>query len=294
MTESKSISADFPFESKFVEVQGQKIHYVEKGEGQPILLLHGNPTSNYLYRNIIPYAAQHGRAIAMDLIGMGKSDKPDIPYRFFDHVPFVDGLIEEMGLKNVILVIQDWGSGLGFHYAHRHPDNVRGIAFMEAIFRPMKWSDFPTEFKIGFKMMRTPGVGALLVQGMNFFVNVILPQATGRKLTAPEMAQYRAPFPTARSRRPLHRWPNELPIEGKPADMHRVVSDYKAWLQETETPMILFHADPGGLIQKDDVVWLRSHIKNLTTIDIGPGLHFVQEDNPHLIGEELGKWIEGL
>lgn len=132
MTPDQTISADFPFESKFVEVNGQRIHYVGEGEGKPVLFIHGNPTSSYLWRNIIPYAAKHGRAIALDLIGMGKSDKPDIPYRFADHAPFVDGFIEVLGLHDVTLVIHDWGSALGFHYARRHPDNVRGIAFMEA------------------------------------------------------------------------------------------------------------------------------------------------------------------
>ena len=230
----------------------------------------------------------------MDLIGMGKSDKPDIPYRFHDHVPFVDGFIKAMGLKDVILVIHDWGSGLGFHYAHRHSNNVRGVAFMEGIYRPVNWSDFPSDFKTGFKLMRTPGIGWLMISGLNFFVNKILPQAIVRRLSAAEMERYREPFPTASSRRPVRQWPREIPIEGSPADVHRVVSGYNTWLQETETPMILFHGDPGGLIRAEDVSWLRSHIKNLTTVDIGPGLHFVQEDNPHKIGEELGRWIEGL
>jgi len=242
----------------------------------------------------MPFAAQHGRAIAMDLIGMGKSDKPDIPYRFFDHVPFVDGFIDALGLNDITLVLHDWGSGLGFHYAHRHPENVRGIAFMEAIYRPVKWSDFPSDFKIGFKLMRTPVVGWVMVSGLNFFVNKILPQAIVRDLSETEMARYREPYPTFRSRRPLRRWPCEIPIEGNPADVHLAVSAYNAWLQETSIPMILFHADPGGLIREKDVAWCRKHIRNLTTVDIGPGLHFVQEDNPNKIGSELGKWIKGV
>jgi len=294
MTEKAPISEEFPFESHFVEVNGQRIHYVEQGEGAPILFLHGNPTSAYLWRNIIPYTAHHGRAIAMDLIGMGKSDKPDIPYRFHDHVLFVDGFIEALGLKDVVLVIHDWGSGLGFHYAHRHAENVRGVAFMEAILRPVQWSDFPADFKTGFKLMRMPGIGWIMISGLNFFVNKILPQAIVRTLSETEMAHYREPYPTPRSRRPVRRWPCEIPIEGHPDDVHQAVSAYNAWLQETDIPMLLFYARPGGLIREKDVAWCRQHIKNLTAVDIGPGLHFVQEDNPHKIGEELANWIEDL
>lgn len=294
MSSREEISAEFPFESKFVEVSGQRIHYVEEGEGKPILFIHGNPTSSYLWRNIIPYAASHGRAIALDLIGMGKSDKPDLAYRFQDHVPFVDGFIEKLGLKDVTLVIHDWGSALGFHYAHRHSDNIRGIAFMEAVIRPMDWAGFPKDFRVGFKMMRTPGVGWLMLSGLNMFVEKILPNAVVRTLTAEEMAIYRAPYKSVRSRRPLRRWPCEIPIEGSPSDVHQVVDGYSKWLGRTETPMILFYGSPGGTVQKSGVEWCRQTISNLKTVDIGPGVHFLQEDNPHLIGRELAGWIEGL
>ncbi|MEP1209255.1 MAG: haloalkane dehalogenase [Rhizobiaceae bacterium] len=294
MTASEEISDAFPFESKFVEVNGQQIHYVEKGEGKPILFLHGNPTSSYLWRNIIPHAAEQGRAIAMDLIGMGKSDQPDLAYRFADHVPFVDGFIEKLGLEDVTLVIHDWGSALGFHYARRNPDNIRGIAFMEGIIRPVKWSDFPPDFKIGFKLMRTPGIGWLMISGLNSFVNKVLPSAVVRDLTATEMAHYRAPYPTVGSRLPLRQWPCEIPIDGSPADVHKVVEDYSNWLGETEIPMLLFHATPGGTIRAEGVEWCKNTIKNLETVDFGSGIHFLQEDNPHLIGRELSNWIGRL
>lgn len=291
---TNNISDAFPYDSKFVDVLGEKIHYVEKGQGKPILFLHGNPTSSYLWRNIIPYAAEKGRAIALDLIGMGKSSKPDLDYRFADHVPFVDGFIEALGLEDVTLVIHDWGSALGFHYAKRHPDNVRGIAFMEAVIRPMKWSAFPADFKAGFKLMRTPGIGWLMISGMNMFVNKILPSAVVRTLTPTEMRAYREPYPTARRRKPLRQWPCEIPIDGSPADVHAIVRDYSEWLSKTDTPMLLFHATPGGTIREDGVKWCRETIKNLDVIDIGPGIHFIQEDNPHLIGTELSNWIGGL
>ena len=294
MSSTPPISADFPFESKFIEVQGSKLHYIEQGSGDPILFLHGNPTSSFLWRNIIPHLTDHGRCIALDLIGMGKSDKPNIPYRFFDHVKYVDGFIDALDLKNITLVIHDWGSGLGFHYARHHPDNVKGIAFMEAIIRPITWSDMPGQYRLAFRLMRTDGIGWLLVSVFNMFVNGLLPGAVERTLTAAEMAAYRKPYPTIASRKPVRQWPREVPISGKPADVVEAVNAYYAWMQENALPKILFHATPGGLIQPDMVMELQREFKNLTTVDIGAGTHFIQEDNPHLIGTELAQWVAGL
>jgi len=284
------ISAEFPFESRFIDVHGSKIHYVEQGEGDPVLFLHGNPTSSYLWRNIIPYGAQVGRAIAMDLVGMGKSDKPDIGYRFFDHAKYVDGFIEAMGLQNITLVIHDWGSALGFRYAMDHESNVRGIAFMEAIYRPFSWSDLPGNARMGFRLFRTPGVGWLMISVMNMFVNQIVPQSIVRDLTGEEKARYREPFPTIGSRKPVRVWPQEVPLSGSPKDVHDEVGRVGEKLQESELPKLLFAATPGTLIDEEAVAWCRENFKNLTVIDIGPGVHYLQEDNPHLIGSELVKW----
>ena len=154
---TKDISADFPFQSKYVEIAGSNIHYIDEGSGDPILFLHGNPTSCYVWRNIIPYLIPHGRCIAPDLIGMGKSDKPDLAYRFFDHSKYVEGFIEKLGLSHLTLVIQDWGSVLGFHYAMRHESNIKGLAFMEAGLKPLKWEDFARDFKMAFRLFRTHG-----------------------------------------------------------------------------------------------------------------------------------------
>lgn len=152
MAESQTIFADFPYKPNYIEVHGSKMHYVDEGSGDPILFLHGNPTSSYLWRNIIPYLSSKGRCIAPDLIGFGKSDKPDLEYRILDHIKYVEGFIEKLTLKNITLVIHDWGSALGFHYAMRHQINVKGIVFMEAILQPARWSDFPKDFKMGFKL----------------------------------------------------------------------------------------------------------------------------------------------
>lgn len=291
---NKVISAEFPFASHYVDVHGSKMHYIDEGEGDPILFLHGNPTSSYLWRNIIPYLVPHGRCIAPDLIGMGKSDKPSLDYRFFDHVKYLDGFIEALGLKNVTLVIHDWGSGLGFHYAHRNESNIKGIAFMEAILHPVRWDDFPMDFKIGFKLMRAPFIGWFMISVMNAFIKKIMPQATHRKLSDEEKRHYAEPFPTIASRRPVRQWPLEIPIEGTPHDVHEAVTAYNKWLQTTELPKMLFHATPGGLIVAKDVEWCKQNMKNLETVDIGAGLHFVQEDNPHAIGEALVPWYTGL
>ncbi len=270
------------------------MHYIDEGAGDPILFLHGNPTSSYLWRNIIPYLVPHGRCIAPDLIGMGKSDKPDLDYRFFDHANYVEGFIKKLDLSNLTLVIHDWGSGLGFHYAMRHEDNIKGIAFMEAMVKPMKWEDLPSANRMGFRLFRTPGIGWLMISVMNMFVNQLVPQAIVRELSEEEMAYYRAPFKTVKSRKPVRQWPVEVPIDGKPSDVHETISNYSQKLQESELPKLLFFASPGAIIDADYVEWCQKNLKNLEVVDIGAGIHFVQEDNPHLIGEELAKWYQGL
>ena len=205
---SKNISAEFPFKSNYVEVYGSKVHYVEEGSGDPILFLHGNPTSCYLWRNIIPYLTAHGRCIAPDLIGMGKSDKPQLAYRFSDHYKYVKGFIEKLELEKITLVLHDWGSGLGFNYAMENESNVRGLAFMEAILKPMRWSDFPKDFKLGFKLMRTPIIGWFMISVMNVFVKQILPDATVRELAPEEKSIYLEPFKTITSMKPIRQWPS--------------------------------------------------------------------------------------
>lgn len=289
-----TIPADFPFESHYVEVHGSNMHYVEQGEGEPILFLHGNPTSSYLWRNIIPYASGHGRTVAVDLIGMGRSDKPDIGYRFVDHARYVDGFIAAMDLNNITLVIHDWGSGLGFHYAHRNPDNVRGIAFMEAVMRPSKWSDANIVERFLFKRMRDPKKGDRMNIDKNFFIERLLPMMTSRKLTEAERDAYRQPFLEPSSRRPIAQWPREIPFDGDPEDVHRIVSEYWAWLQETDIPKLMLVASPGVIIKRAVAEELEAKLPALERVDIGKGKHYVQEDQPDAIGRALSDWLARL
>jgi haloalkane dehalogenase len=292
---TEEISAAFPFESKFLEVRGSKMHYVDQGEGDPILFLHGNPTSSYLWRNVIPHVSAHGRCIAPDLIGMGKSDKPDLEYRFFEHANYVERFIEGLGLSNITLVIHDWGSGLGFHYAALHPDKIKAIAFMEAILLPVpSWDAFPAALREIFQSFRTEKVGWDLIVNQNFFIENILPGGVVRELTEAEMNAYRAPYVEPDSRKPLWRWPNEIPIEGEPSDVNEAVLKYNAKLVEWDIPKLLFYAEPGAILRKPAVEWCEVNLKNLTSINLGEGSHYLQEDHPHAIGEGLAEWYRTL
>lgn len=290
MTQQQEISAAFPYDSKYVDVRGSKMHYVEEGSGDPVLFLHGNPTSSYLWRNIIPHVSPVGRCIAPDLIGMGKSDKPNIEYRFVDHAKYVDGFIEALGLKNITLVIHDWGSALGFHYARRNESNVKAIAFLEAIVRPLTWAEWPEQAKGMFQAFRTPAMGEQMIMDNNMFVEATLPGAILRKLSDEEMNRYREPYPDRESRRPLWRWPNEIPIDGEPADVHEIVQAYSKWLGESPLPKLLLHAQPGA-IMRNLLGWCEDNIANLKSVDVGAGVHFLQEDTPHEIGEAIRDWM---
>jgi haloalkane dehalogenase len=290
----QDISAAFPFESRFVEVQGSRMHYVEEGSGDPVLLLHGNPTSSYLWRNVIPHLSPLARCVAPDLIGMGKSDKPDIEYGFFDHVRYVEGFVEALGLRNITFVVHDWGSALAFHYARRHEGNVKGLAFMEAIVRPLSWDEWPEQARGVFQAFRTPGVGENLILEQNAFVEQVLPGAIFRKLSQEEMDLYRQPYPDPASRKPTWRWPNEIPIEGEPADVVEAAQAYAEWLGKSDVPKLLLYAQPGAIMREPLVEWCRKNVRNLKTVDIGAGVHFVQEDRPHEIGEAIAEWYRGL
>ncbi|UCI07659.1 haloalkane dehalogenase [Mesorhizobium sp. B1-1-8] len=277
-----------------VAVLDSIMSYLEAGsDGPTILFLHGNPTSSYIWRNIIPHVAQVGRCIAPDLIGYGQSGKPDIDYRFFDQVRYLDAFIDALDLKDLAIVAQDWGTALAFHFAARRPRRILGLAFMEFI-RPFeRWDDFhqrPQAREL-FKALRTPGAGEKLVLEENVFVEKVLPASVLRSMSEEEMDAYRAPFPTPQSRKPALRLPRELPIEGLPADVAAISAHDHRALRLSTYPKLLFAGDPGALISPQAAKEFASTLKNCRFIDLGPGAHYLQEDHPDTIGKAVAGWL---
>src|SRR3984885_14549273 len=270
------------------------IAYREAGDGQaPVaLFLHGNPTSSYIWRKILPLVAPVAHCIAPDLIGFGQSGKPDIAYRFEDHVRYLDAFLAKMGIGSAYLVVQDWGSGLGLHLAARRPEFVRGLAFMEFI-RPIPtWDEFlrGSPAREMFRKFRTPGEGEKLILEGNAFVE-LMPGAIRRKLTDEEMAVYRAPFPTPESRRPTWRFPNELPIAGEPADVYAMMERAHEALAASNYPKLLFAAEPGALVPPAFAEELAGKLKDCRFVKLGDGIHFLQEDHPETIGRSVAAFI---
>ncbi len=290
------ISAEFPFEKKRVAVLGSEIAYVDEGTGPVVVFLHGNPTSSYLWRNVIPHVVKAGyRAIAPDLIGMGSSGKPKIGYTFDEHAAYLDAFIETTGIMDLTLVIHDWGSALGMRYARLNPDNVRAMAFMEAIIPPgMPAPSYEAMGPAGemFRSLRTKDVGEEMVLNKNFFVEEVLPKmGVARGLTDQEMAQYRAPYPTPESRLPTLQWPREIPIAGHPRATHDAIVSNGAWLTRSGIPKLYFYATPGALNPAPAVEWVVANVPNLETRFLGRGFHFLQEDHPNLIGAGIADWL---
>jgi len=279
-------------EKRRVAVLGSEMAYREAGHGDPIVFLHGNPTSSYLWRNVIPHVADLGRCIAPDLIGMGDSNKvPGIEYRFADHRRYLEAFFEAVGVRDsATLVVHDWGSALGFDWANRHRDAVTGIAYMEAIVRPVTWNDWPELSRGIFEAMRSPA-GEKIVLEKNVFVERILPASILRTLSDQEMDEYRRPYRRAgEDRRPTLTWPREVPISGEPRDVVAVVEDYGRWLSESDVPKLFINADPGAILVGAQREFCRTW-PNQTEVTVA-GTHFIQEDSPDEIGVALRRWIE--
>ena len=279
-----------------INVLHTTIAYREAGDSQaPVaLFLHGNPTSSYIWRKILPMVAPVAHCIAPDLIGFGQSGKPEIEYRFSDHARYLEGFLEQTGITSAFVIAQDWGSGLAFDLAARRPDFIRGLAFMEFI-RPMPtWSDFHPDQVETFQKFRTPGIGEEMILEGNAFVEGVLPAATVRKLTEEEMSVYRAPFPTPESRRPTWRFPNELPIEGKPVDVYSTIEKAHQALAESSYPKLLFVGNPGALISPAFAENFAKRLKNCRVVQLNSGLHYLQEDHPDVIGSNIKEWLIDL
>jgi len=286
------------YEKQFKTINGKQMAYIEEGTGDPIVFLHGNPTSSFLWRNIMPHLEGKGRLIAPELIGMGDSEKlsqsgPD-SYTYVEHRSYLFGLLDALGVDtNVTLVLHDWGSGLGFHWAQQNEAALSGIAFMEAIVAPMpSWNDFPEGFQQIFQGFRSEA-GEQMVLEENFFVEQVLPNAILRDLSDVEMNEYRRPFAEAgEGRRPTLTWPRQLPIAGEPEDVVEIVRSYSAWLGQTDVPKLFVNAEPGALIVGGVRDLVRSW-QRVTEVTV-PGVHFVQEDSPDLIGKAIAEWHSAL
>lgn len=278
-----------------IPVRGKTMAYVEVGEGDPVVFLHGNPTSSYLWRNVIPRVT--GRCIAPDLIGMGDSDKLDPSgadrYRFVEHREYLDGLLDAIDLGDrVTLVVHDWGSALGFDWARRHPDLVRGIAYMEAIVSPLTWQMWPEASRSIFQAMRSPA-GESIVLEKNVFVERILPGSVIRALSNSEMEEYRRPYlEPGESRRPTLTWPREIPIDEGPADVAEIVAAYSSWLAGSQIPKLFVNADPGAILigEQRELCRLWPNQAEVTV----PGIHFIQEDSADAIGAALADWMRNI
>ena len=282
------------WKKSFVEVKGRKLAHVEAGQGDPIVLLHGNPTSSYLWRNVAPHLCDLGRVIVPDLIGHGDSDKlPDAlgpeRYSFETTCDFLNAQLAQLQAdRDVTLVLHDWGSGLGFHWARLHPDAVRGIAYMEAIVMPVSWSDWPEQAAGIFKGFRS-AKGEDLVLQRNLFVEAVLPSSILRQLSEEEMAEYRRPFASPEDRRPTLNWPRQIPIDGEPAHMVELVEAYGRFMAKAPFPKLFINAEPGSILVGRQREFCRSW-PNQQEVTV-KGLHFIQEDSPDEIGRAIANWL---
>jgi haloalkane dehalogenase len=290
--------ADATLPKQHHEVLGRRMAYVEQGVGDPIVLLHGNPTSSYLWRNVIPHLSGLGRCIAPDLIGMGDSDKlPDSSpssYTFVEHRRYLDGLLEKLGVRaRVTFVIHDWGSALGFDWANRHRDAVKGIAYMEALVRPFSWADFPGEARPMFEVFRSPA-GETMILEQNVFVERALPGSVLRQLSEDEMAEYRRPYlEPGEGRRPTLTWPRQIPIDGEPADVTAIVRDYSEWLSTSPVPKLFIKGEPGALLSQGPIVDFCRNWPLQKEVTVA-GIHYLQEDSPDAIGQAVAAWLRSL
>jgi haloalkane dehalogenase len=285
-----------PLTKKTVDVLGSRMAYHARGEGTPVLFLHGNPTSSYLWRDVIPELAGYGRLIAPDLIGMGDSAKLPNPdpdtYRFTAHRKYLAGFIEAVigPAKPIVLVVHDWGSALGFDWANHHRDRIRGIAYMEGIVRPVagweEWSAAATPIFQGFRSDK----GEAMILDRNMFVERVLPGSVLRKLTEAEMTEYRRPFLQANDRWPMLTWPRQIPISGEPADVVQIATDYSKWMAENDIPKLFVNADPGAILVGAVRDFCRNW-KNQTEVTVS-GSHFIQEDSGPAIGRAVAGWMK--
>ncbi len=290
------ISETLAIPQKAVEVLGSKMTYLQLGEaGEPVVFVHGNPTSSYLWRNVMPYVSGDARAIAVDLIGMGGSGKPDIAYTFADHYRYFEAFMAALDLGTVTLVGHDWGAAIVWEYARRNPGKVRRLAFMEGVLPPTfprpTFESMGEEMGNMFRAFKDPVQGPKLVIEDNMFVEQVLPAFVNRDLGEQAMTAYRAPFTNPEDRAPVLAWPREVPIAGEPETTLRTLTDIEAFMAETQMPVLLAYASPGVLIPPQATAWYTQQIANIETAFVGQGLHFIQEDQPEAVGRAIADWL---
>ncbi len=296
MPNASDISAHDPYSRLRADVGGVDMAFVDTGgeQGQPVVFLHGNPTSSYLWRNIIPHVSPLARCLAPDLMGMGDSDTtPDGSYRFADHSKYLDAWFDAVLPEGqVTLVVHDWGSALGFHWARRHPDRIRGLVYMEAIVRPVTWDEWPEAAKQVFQGFRSEA-GETMVLERNIFVERVLPGSTIKGISDEAMEVYRRRYAEpGESRRPTLSWPREIPIDGEPPDVVALVAEYAEWLSQSQAHKLFVNAEPGAILTGPQREFCRA-FPNQREVTV-PGVHFIQEDSPHEIGAAIAEWYAGL
>lgn len=274
----EQIPTEFNYKSHFIKINGNDLHYIDEGKGDPILFLHGIPASSYVWRNIIPVLAKKARCIAPDLIGMGKSAKPDIAYRVFDHIDYIEKFIAALGLKNITLVLHGWGSVIGFDYAMRHSENIKALAFYEAHVIPVgKWEELSLPIQQLSTLLKNPSISYKAIVENDYFIDKLLPSASLRKLSKEELEYYRAPFTTPASRKPLWQYIQDVPLGNGPKDVEALMQNYAERLKKSKMPKLLLYAIPGFMTTMASVQWCKQNLSNLSLVDLGMALHFAQE-----------------
>ncbi len=281
---------------KYIDVSGKQIAYVEMGEGDPIIFQHGNPTSSYLWRNILPQLQSLGRCIAMDLIGMGDSEKlkdaGSMTYSYATHKKYFDGFLDELGVKNnATLIIHDWGSALGFDWAQNNSEKVKAICYMEGIVQSMKWEDWNEDARGIFQGFRSPAGEEMIIE-KNLFIEAVLPGSILRKLSDEEMNEYRRPFKDKKTRQPTLDWPRQIPLENEPPEICKIVDSYSQWMAKNDLPKLFINAEPGAILIGKQREFCRTW-KNQKEVTV-KGSHFIQEDSPNEIGSAIFDWLKGI
>lgn len=283
-----------PYPSRFVEVCGSKMHLIETGEGDAILFMHGVPTSCYLWRNVIPHLESLGRCVAPDLIGFGRSDKPNIEYSVFEHIQYIEKLIDTLKLKNITLIMHGWGSVIGLHYAMNHEDNCKGLVFYEGFLRTSNGHDLSLPYQEQLIELQNQSHTDHLAMPAAAFVDKIILQNVMRQLTDEEMAQYREPFLQAGSSKPILQYLKELPKNNHHSEVDKLIADYSNKLAQSALPKLILYSVPGFITTMATVMWAKEHLTHLEIVDIGEELHLGQEVYPELIGETISVWLQGI